>query len=155
TRNISGAYVGTDRDLISEGPCPCGKGKIKVTLCSADHPWEGKPWYESKIACSTCARMHIIAESEERSDNRHRLILRKDFAEREGHRKEYLEKCDAILAMPASRKALAKAKDMIDWQGSVAAKFRFLNRHGLANMSESTFRKNFRDSASYIKRLGA
>ena len=59
------------------------------------------------------------------------------------------------MAMPATQQMLAKATTLLDQQQSVAAKFRFLNHHGLAGMSESTFRKRFRDSDSYLKDLGA
>jgi tetratricopeptide (TPR) repeat protein len=86
---------------------------------------------------------------------RSRLVLRKDVEERDGHWKKYLAKSKAIMAIPESRKALAKAKTLIDMQRSVAAKFRFLHHHGLAGMSESTFRKRFGGSDAFLKGLSA
>jgi hypothetical protein len=147
--------LGTDRDLAAEGPCPCGKGKITVTRCSPDHPWGGQSWHEYKIDCRTCARTHTFAKSEDLLDTRSRLVLRKNVEERDGHWKEYLAKSKAIMAMPATRKALAKAKTLLDMQRSVAAKFRFLHHYGLAAMSESTFRKRFGSSDSFLKGLSA
>lgn len=147
--------LGTDRDLIGEGPCPCGNGKIRVTRCSPDHPWGGEAWYENELACAACGRTYTFARSDQMLEKRDRLVLRKDVAEREEHWKEYLAKTRAIMAMPATQQMLAKATTLLDQQQSVAAKFRFLNHHGLAGMSESTFRKRFRDSDSYLKDLGA
>jgi hypothetical protein len=147
--------LGTDRDLEDKGPCPCGKGKITVTRCSPDHPWGGEVWYENQIECEACERTYTFADSDKMSDKRGRLVLRQDVEERATHRREWLAKADAIMAMPAARQILTQAKSIIDRQRSVAAKYQLLSHHGLASMSESTFRKRFRDSDSYLEGLGA
>jgi hypothetical protein len=141
--------------MACEGPCPCGKGKITVTRCSPDHPWGGEAWYENEIACGACARTYIFAHSDEMLEKRGRLVLRKEVAEREEHWKKYLAKTQAIMAKAATQQMITKATTLLDQQRSVAAKYRFLNCHGLAGMSESAFRKRFRGSDAYLKGLGA
>jgi hypothetical protein len=73
---------------------------------------------------------------------RGRLVLRKDVAVREKHSKGYLANTTAIMAMPATQQMLAKTTTLLDQRRSVAAKFRFLNHHGLAAMSASESRQS-------------
>ena len=57
--------MGTDRDEIENGPCPCGKGLIRIDYCSPDHPWGGNSWYEADIDCAACVKTFAIVRNEQ------------------------------------------------------------------------------------------
>jgi hypothetical protein len=135
--------LGTDRDYGSEGPCPCGNGKITIYRCSPDHPWGGEAWFENQLNCPNCNEVYQFYPSDDIFKKRSRLVLRKDVEDREARRKEWHKKTTAIMEMQAVQRILKQTQSALDQQRSMAAKYRLLRKYGLAEMSEGTFRRRF------------
>jgi hypothetical protein len=54
--------MGTDRDVVHEGACTCGRGKYIINVCSPDHAWARarQTTWETEIACPDCSKQFAI-----------------------------------------------------------------------------------------------
>jgi hypothetical protein len=130
--------MGTDRDEIGSGACPCGKGTITVDSCSP-HPWGGGHWYEARLRCADCSKTHAIFDNH---DGKPSLVLRSDVAKKEAATAAWHTKRKAIEASSEYNSTKALVEKLISQQPSMAAKHRVLSAAGLNDSSIATFRKN-------------
>ncbi len=131
--------MGTDRDEIGVGACPCGKSTITVDRCSPDHPWGGGHWYEARLHCAGCSKTHAIFDNH---GGKPALVLRSDVTKKKAAEATWHAKINAIEATSEYISAKALVDRMISQQPSMAAKHRVLRAAGLNDSSIASFRKN-------------
>jgi hypothetical protein len=107
--------MGTDRDEIGAGACPCGKGTITVDSCSPDHPWGGGHWYEARLHCAGCSKTHAIFDNH---GGKPTLVLRSDVAKKEAAAAAWHAKIKAIEATSEYKSAKALVEKMVSQQPS-------------------------------------
>jgi hypothetical protein len=132
----------TDRTLLDRGPCPCGNGQITVYRCVPDHGWPtASVWNEHDLSCADCSKKYTFVDG--------RLVLKTDAEEWEQRRHRWHEKNRSIMASAPVKRLLDKLVSRLDQEKSVAAKYRALKGHRVADCTEGTFRKRFISNRSF------
>ncbi|HEC92374.1 MAG TPA: hypothetical protein ENI51_05180 [Candidatus Atribacteria bacterium] len=140
--------MGTDRLEIYQGQCPCGKGKVKITFCTPDHPWPTQSkWFETSILCKDCSRRYSLLEQE----NHFVFVEKEEQRRREEYWREYSRKSDALLSSPDVVALLQELERLLDAQRSMAACHRLLHAYQLDYYSIGTFRKKWAGANNWIK----
>lgn len=135
--------MGTERDLIYQKPCSCGKGEFIVVECSPDHPWAKahQTYYEYKIRCAACSSLFEI----EYKKGKVYLITKTEIEKKKQTESEYHKKTRACIEYANRKGYLKMLRDKIDSMPSVAAIYRLLSSSGIHRMgTEATFRRNFK-----------
>ena len=129
--------MGTDRDEVGSGKCPCGKGLITVEKCSPDHGWGGSSWIEGHLSCAQCSQKYQIIED----SHLPRLVLKSDVAARKAGEKKW---GDALRAVQSSTDFTA-VESLIDErlraEPSKAAQHRLLLHHRMVVMPIARYRR--------------
>ena len=132
--------MGTDR-VENTVPCMCGAGEVVIEISTPDHPWvrASQTTYTCQIHCEPCAREYMIDDGG--------IVRRVDYdlraraqAEYETARREFM-RSDWVVAL------LKSLASYLDQKPSIAAVYRCLDHHRLAQYSESHFRKKWRGGA--------
>ena len=140
--------MGTDRDLIHEGPCSCGKGKYIVYFCTPDHPYakEDQYSYEFKITCSECSQKYLL---EVRGCKTVR-ILKSEVEKRRKIQQLFHNKGEQIMGYAKEKGYLQAVKERIGQLPSVASIYRALKLFLPVYQTEATFRKHFTDAGKWV-----
>ena len=132
----------TDRTLLGRGPCPCGNGQITLYRCVPDHPWPtASVWNEHDLSCNDCSKKYTFLDG--------KLVLKADAEERERRQHRWAHKQRSIVASAPVKQVLEKLVARLDREKSVAAKYRALKGHRMADCTEGTFRKRFISSRAF------
>jgi hypothetical protein len=133
--------MGTERFVLYDGPCACGKGKYIIKECSPDHPWvkSHQIWLESTIDCPECKRKYVI---ENRSGKVYR-ILKSEIDKIEKANEKWHVKIKEIKSYVKDKGYIDKLEETIEGLPSVAAIYREYRNYLSYSCSESTFRKRF------------
>ena len=135
--------MGTERDLIYQKPCSCGKGEFIVVACSPDHPWAkaDQTYYEYDIKCAACSSLFEI----EYKKGKVYLINKSEIEKKKKINSEYRKKTEECIEYAQRKGYLKMLNDKIDSMPSVAAIYRLLSSLGIPMLgTEATFRRNFK-----------
>lgn len=142
--------MGTDRDLVYEGPCSCGKGKYIVNFCTPDHPYakDDQYSYELEITCRECSQKYIL---EVRGYKTFRM-LKSEVEKRRKIEQLYHNKGRQIMEYAKKKGYLEAVKEKIEQLPSVASIYRALKPFLSIYQTEATFRKHFTDAGKWVDR---
>lgn len=141
--------MGTDRDLIFEGSCSCGKGKYVVSLCTPDHPYakDDQYSYELTITCEECSDRYAL---EVRGKKVYR-ILESELRNKKRIEKLWHHKSEQIMRHAEKKGYLEALKNKIDKMPSISKIYQALKPALNLYMTEGTFRKHFGDTEKWIR----
>lgn len=134
--------MGTERFVIYDGPCACGKGKYIIKECCPDHPWvkSHQYWLESSIDCPECREKYII----ENRNGKVYQILKSGMDKIEKAKEKWHSKIKDINSYVKEKGYFDKLKQDIEDSSSVAAIYRKYGNYINNPCTESTFRKRFK-----------
>lgn len=130
--------MGTDRDEIARGPCPCGKGIIVVDRCSPDHPWGGNAWHEAGLQCTDCVKEFQVVSNHEGP----RLVRITDLQNQQALGEKVREKVVEIEQSAEFKHLKSIVESGLSTCRSLAAQHRFLEGAGLTTQSYQSYRRS-------------
>lgn len=141
--------MGTDRITEFRDRCRCGTGRLRIDLCSPDHPWitTARTWYEPHIDCPKCGEQFVI----EQQGNAFVLV---DVGEREQCQRRHdvaSARRGQLLREPIVLAALEELRQRLTAAPSTAAQYRLLQAAGLISMTESGFRKRWSGVEAWMR----
>lgn len=134
--------MGTERYVLYDGPCACGKGKYIIKECCPDHPWvkSHQYWLESTIDCSECKEKYIIDDR----NGKVYQILKSEIDKIEKAKEKWHLKIKEIKSHVKDKGYIDKLKQDIEDLPSMAAIHRKYRDYLNYTCSESTFRNRFK-----------
>lgn len=140
--------MGTERDIVYEGPCKCGEGKFQVYFCNPDHDWPTSTpfWYELSIVCKACKQLYELQIHE----NHVVVVERSEIFKKKQLAKESEKRWSSLLSTVEVKKILNEFISLIEGQRSIAAIHRLLTTAGLEYSSITTFRKKWSSPQGWI-----
>lgn len=141
--------MGTDRHLMWEGACLCGKGTLRVDHCEKDHPYATAQdeWYEGSVHCDTCGPKYELRKVD-RSFGLfdHWITARNDAALRAAW-----ERRSKVLADAKAQGWYKKLASLLDDQSSHAARHRLLGDAGFYVPNIAKFRNSWRGGEYWVR----
>jgi hypothetical protein len=133
--------MGTERDMVYEGPCICGKGIFAVDYCNPDHGWPTSTpfWYESSIRCQDCNKLYELIEQEKAIV----VVEHKEIARQKKVMEQWHQLRDEIMQRSDVKEILMSFVTLLRRLGTMAATHRLLKGANLDYYSLATFRKNW------------
>jgi hypothetical protein len=129
--------MATDDVTQSTMPCLCGKGTIRVTTTSPDHPWvrEHQVSRSYEVLCESCAEKYSVDDD--------RIVERAAKAKAEAVKQQIRDAETELEATSAFAEVKNRVVAELKEQATVVAKYRFLSSIGLTHHSLGTFRKHW------------
>lgn len=137
--------MGTDRDEIARGPCPCGKGTIRVDDCSPDHVWGGGSWREAHLDCADCSQEYTFDMTIPT-----KLVRKADLKKKEQLSKKWHDKLREIEASAEFKTIKSIVETNLAQCKSKAEQHRFLQHAGITQKSLATYRRSPRHDMSAL-----
>lgn len=144
--------MGTERDLLFSGPCPCGRGELHVDHCAKDHPWADPDafWYEGSVQCETCRPKFELRKVGAKFGLFDRSVaLRNDKRSREAYARR-----NEVIEGEKAQGYLKRLGELLDQQSSHAATHRLLEGAGFYVSNIAKFRKDWRGGADWVRGQG-
>lgn len=142
--------MGTDRDLVHEGPCSCGIGKYIINICTPDHPYarDDQYSYDLEITCRECSQKYTL---EVRGHEVFR-VLRSEVEKKHKIEQLYHNKSKQIMDHARKKGYLQILKKKIEQLPTKSSIYRTLKRFLSISHTEGTFRKHFTDADKWVER---
>jgi len=125
----------------------CGAGAVVIEVSTPDHPWvrSSQTTYACQIQCEPCAREYVICDGGvvRRADHDRRVHAQ---AEYEAAQRE-LMRSDWVVGL------LKSLASHLDQKPSIAAVYRCLDHHKLAQYSDNYFCKKWRGGADLAQSI--
>lgn len=139
--------MGTDRQIIADEPCKCGKGRIKVEYLTPDHPWPTNSYSVStEIICDDCRKQFSLIEQ----DYHIVWVYNKNIDERKILQTKFGKKSFDFMQSKQVKNVLQLFRNFLEDQPSLAEIYRKLKSSGIISMSLSSFRRKWPGTESWI-----
>jgi hypothetical protein len=140
--------MGTDRHLMWEGACPCGKGTLRVDHCEKDHPYATveDQWYEGSVHCATCGPKYEL-----RGRRSFGLFDRRITARNEAASREAWDRRNKVLAGEKAQGYFKQLATLLDKPSSGAALHRLLKEAGFYVPNVQKFRDRWRGGEDWVR----
>ena len=141
--------MGTDRSTRHEGPCRCGKGKVKIDYCTPDHGWPTATpfWYESNLDCPICKAIFEIQDH----DGKLVYVSRSDIQKNQVIRQQSEIKSQQLLSSSSVKQIELQLFAALSNRRTKKAKHDFLKSAQLNHTTYQTFLKHWMGEDNWIK----